>query len=75
MTEPIGCRAVTWPHGFNSATPRGRGMTPRRPRRPRRASRLQFGHAQRAWDDLEDLRYNPDKGELASIRPRPEGVG
>ncbi len=36
--------------------------------------RLQFGHAQRAWDDMS-LPSRQMLKERASIRPRPEGVG
>ncbi len=39
--------------GFNSATPRGRGMTTVMATRSNSSSvKLQFGHAQRAWDDI-----------------------
>ncbi len=36
---------------------------------------LQFGHAQRAWDDVTGREDVGDAIEIASIRPRPEGVG
>ncbi len=61
---------------FNSATPRGRGMTtlPGVSVRNHEAA-LQFGHAQRAWDDHGPYEPCPNPDEEASIRPRPEGVG
>ncbi len=86
---------------FNSATPRGRGMTldAVQSGTPPREALLQFGHAQRAWDDnlpgvagtparegfnsatprgrgmTWRTKSRPGRQGVASIRPRPEGVG